>query len=101
MKGMRLTAWEPEIAIERDSDGRIAQGIAIGDTLRQNQALLLTLHQGELKETASMGCGISDMLLDHDPLYWRSLIREQLEMDGQTVSKVKVTRSGIEIESTY
>lgn len=101
MNGMRLKAWEPEIDVRRDIDGRIEQGIAIGDTLRQNQALLLTLHQGELKETACLGCGISDMLLDHDPIYWRSMIREQLEMDGQTVEKVKVTRSGIEIESTY
>lgn len=98
---MRLTAWEPEIDVRRDGDGKITQGIAIGDTLRQNQAILLTLHQGELKETASLGCGISDMLLDHDPMYWRSLIREQLEMDGQSVGKVKVTRTGIEIESAY
>lgn len=101
MKGIRLSAWEPEIAVERDADGKIAQGLSIGDTLRQNQALLLTLHQGELKERASVGCGISDMLLDHDPLYWRTLIREQLEMDGQTVGKVKVTRTGIELESSY
>lgn len=101
MNGMRLAAWKPEMAVERDSCGKITRGVAIGDTLRQNQALLLALHQGELKETASAGCGISDMLLDHDPLYWRTLIREQLEMDGQTVSKVKVTRTGIEIEAAY
>jgi len=96
-----LSAFEPKIKVVHDGDGQIVDGLTIGDTLRQNQALLLALHQGELKELPSTGCGISDMLLDHDPIYWRTSIREQLEMDGQKVSKVRVTKTGIEIESTY
>ena len=31
--------------------------LALGDTLRQNQALLLLLHKGELKERPSVGVG--------------------------------------------
>ena len=76
-------------------------GLATGDTLRQNQALLLMLHKGELKERPSAGVGLSDMLLDNDPLYWRTEIKEQLEMDGQTVKSVSVTTTGVEIEATY
>lgn len=72
-----------------------------GDVLTQNQALLLTLHNGELKERPAVGVGISDMLLDNDPIYWRTRIKEQLEMDGQTVRSVQLTMSGIEIEATY
>ena len=75
--------------------------LALGDTLRQNQALLLLLHKGELKERPAVGVGISDMLLDNDPIYWRTAIKEQLEMDGQRVSSVKITRTGIQIEATY
>ena len=75
--------------------------LALGDTLRQNQALLLLLHKGELKERPAVGVGISDMLLDNDPIYWRTSIKEQLEMDGQRVSSVKIMRDGIQIESTY
>lgn len=101
MNGMRLSAFEPEMEIRRDEDGLITGGLVVGDTLRQNQALLLALHKGELKELTSAGCGISDMLLGHDPIYWRTEIREQLEMDGQKVDKVRVTKTGIEIESTY
>lgn len=75
--------------------------MAVGDTLRQNQALLLTLHKGELKERPSAGVGLSDMLLDNDPIYWRTEIKEQLEMDGQTVAKVRITEKGVEIEASY
>lgn len=98
MKGIQLqwdgegTVLEPQV-----SNG----GLALGDTLRQNQALLLMLHKGELKERPSAGVGLSDMLLDNDPLYWRTEIREQLEMDGQTVKSVRVTTSGVEIDAEY
>lgn len=75
--------------------------LAVGDILRQNQALILALHPGELKERPAVGVGISDMLLDNDPLYWRTAIKEQLEMDGQHVGRVRLTRTEIEIEATY
>lgn len=101
MNGILLNGFEPEVRAVRGADGRITEGLQVGDTLRQNQALILALHKGELKERPSTGCGIEDMLLDNDPMYWRSLIREQLEMDGQTVGKVTVTRTGITIEAAY
>ena len=99
MIGMQLT-WGNEESnylepvIEKET-------LALGDTLRQNQALLLLLHKGELKERPAVGVGISDMLLDNDPIYWRTSIKEQLEMDGQKVGSVKIMRDGIQIESTY
>lgn len=91
----------PIIEVKRDERGKIVGGLAIGDILTQNQALILTLHPGELKNNPSVGCGISDMLLDNNPLYWRARIREQLEMDGQKVEHVKVTKNGVEIKATY
>ena len=75
--------------------------MAVGDTLQQNQMLLLSLHKGDLKERPSTGVGLSDMLLDNDPIYWRTEIKEQLEMDGQTVTTVRVTQSGVEIDASY
>lgn len=75
--------------------------LAVGDILRQNQALLLMLHKGELKERPAVGVGIGDMLLDNDPIYWRTQIKDQLEMDGQKVGSVKLTQTGIQIEATY
>lgn len=95
------------IQLEYNKDSPILEPIVtngtllLGDILRQNQAMILSLHQGELKENPAVGVGISDMLLDNDPIYWRMLIKEQLEMDGQTVDKVTVTKTGIKIEAKY
>lgn len=101
MKGIQLINYEPDIQVKRGKDGKIANGLVVGDTLRQNQALILLLHKGELKEWPAVGCGISDMLLDNDHIYWRTIIREQLEMDGQKVNSVKITTTGINIDATY
>ena len=59
------------------------------------------MNKGELKERPELGVGINDMLLDHNPLYWRTIIREALELDGQKVKEVKITSSNIYIDSTY
>mgnify|MGYP000844441328 FL=1 len=102
MKGIQLTNdFAPTISVQRDGSGKIVSGLRVGDALRQNQALILALHKGELKERPSVGCGITDMLLDGDMLYWRSLIREQLEMDGQRVENIKITRTSILIDAQY
>ena len=95
------------IQIQWLADGSVLEPVlseghlATGDVLEQNQALILMLHPGELKERPAVGVGVSDMVLDNDPIYWRTAIREQLEIDGQTVSTVEVTTTGITIEATY
>ena len=87
------------IELRYDGNGNVLEPavrngmMAVGDTLR--------LHKGELKERPSAGVGLSDMLLDNDPIYWRTEIKEQLEMDGQTVAKVRITEKGVEIEASY
>lgn len=101
MTGIQLADFAPLIDIKKNSLGLIQRGLTLGDTLNQNQAIILAMHQGELKERPMMGVGISDMLLDNDPIYWRTSIKEQLEMDGQRVGSVKITRTGIQIEATY
>lgn len=101
MNGIQLKDFTPAIRVRRDEQGKITSGLQVGDTLRQNQALILALNKGELKERPSVGCGIADMLMDHDPLYWRTLIREQLEMDRQKVNNIRITPKGIDIDATY
>ena len=102
MNGMQLDKdYDLDMKITRNAEGKILSGVAIGDTLAQNQALIIGCHQGEFKEQPAVGVGISDMLLDHDPLAWRTVIREQLEMDGQTVDEVTVTNKGIKIKAKY
>ena len=101
MNGIQLIDFAPVIKVRRDTQGKILSGLQVGDILRQNQSLILALNKGELKERPSVGCGIADMLLDNDPLYWRSLIREQLEMDRQKVNSVKLKLKSTDIDANY
>lgn len=101
MRAIKLNNFEIDVQLKFDTEGKILSGLRLDDTLRQNQALILVLHQGELKERPEVGVGVEDMLLDNDILYWRSRIREQLELDNQNVDKVRITTGGIEINASY
>ena len=101
MAGLQLIDMDLDIKVVKDSSGKIESGLVLADTLSQNQSLILPLHKGELKDDVSVGVGIADMLLDDDVLAWRREIREQMEMDGQTVNSVEITSDGIVIDSKY
>lgn len=101
MTGIQLIDNDIDISVVKDSSGKIKTGFVLADILPQNQALILTMHKGELKEDISVGVGLSDMLLDNDILAWRSEIREQMELDGQTVNSVQITTERIIIDSKY
>ena len=101
MKGIQLIDYDLDIKVQRDKYGKIISGLVIGDILRQNQAIILSVAKGELKENPSIGVGLTDMLLTHDLTAIRNEIRQQLEMDGQTVDKIVVTPTLVEIEAHY
>ena len=82
MRAIKLNNFEIDVQLKLDDEGKILSGLRLGDTLRQNQALILVLHQGELKERPEVGVGIEDMLLDN-------------------VDKVRITTGGIEINASY
>ena len=46
MKGLLLTDMELVPSVKKDAHGLIATGLPIGDSTRQNQALILALHKG-------------------------------------------------------
>lgn len=102
MTGILIGAdYDIQIAPQRDTSGKIISGLVLGNALYQNQALIIGCYKGEVKESPYVGVGIGDMLLDHDPLAWRTEIREQLEIDGQTVDSVSVSNTGINVEAHY
>lgn len=101
MNGIRTEDYDIKIDVQKGLDGRIISGLEIGDILRQNQALILVMHKGELKENPSVGVGISDIINDHQLDKWRAEIREQMEMDGQKVDSVKLDNYGLTIEAGY
>ena len=101
MTGLQLIDYDLAVSVRHDASGRIAEGVQLGDILAQNQALILALHKGDLKSDVSVGVGIDRMLLDSDRLVWEREIQEQLEMDGQKVESVVVTRREIQIKANY
>lgn len=101
MNGIQMVDYDLDIKVVNDASGRIASGLVVGDILHQNQALILVLHKGDLKDDVSVGVGIDRMLLDNDWLGWEREIRDQLEMDGQKVEEVKVDNKTIKIKASY
>jgi len=57
--GIQLTNdCELAISVQRDTGGLIISGILVGNTLYQNQYLILKAQKGEIKEFPTLGCGI-------------------------------------------
>lgn len=80
---------------EMTNDIKIENGhIAIGETLPQNEFLLLVMNKGELKEEPLVGVGISDMINDNDILGWKRKIRDGLKADGLTVEQISISSDG-------
>lgn len=101
MNGIRTQDFDIKIDVKKGLDGKITSGLEVGDILRQNQALILVMHKGELKENPSVGVGISDIINDHQLDKWRAEIREQLEMDGQKVDSIVLGTDKLIIEAEY
>lgn len=96
-----MIEYDIDVKVQRDATGKIVSGMIVGDILAQNQAIILQLHKGELKEDPAVGVGISDMLLDNDLQSWRREIREQMELDGQTVEKIVLTEKELILKAQY
>lgn len=100
--GIQLTSnCELAINVVRDSDGKIVSGLVIGDTLYQNQYLILNAQKGEFKENPTLGVGLNDMANDDDLNEWKKSIREEFAKDGLKVSTLSLTASGMEVKADY
>lgn len=101
---LQLNNDDLDISIEpvRDSLGQIASGMLIGNTLYQNQALLLSFHAGDLKEAPTVGIGLSDALLAEDLLQYRHEIRKQFSADGMEVKSLSFYEiDNLKIDAEY
>jgi hypothetical protein len=85
----------------KDETGKIASGLCIGDTLAQNQALILLCQKGEVKNDPLLGAGINDVCNDHDFRLWKQEITQQMERDGQRISRMEVNENGLKLEAKY
>jgi hypothetical protein len=79
----------------------ITGGLVVGNTLYQNQFMILKAQKGDIKEHPMIGAGIDDMANDNDFLYWNKTIREELSRDGMKVEKLQISESGLQIKANY
>ena len=90
------------IQLSQDGDLNITSGaMQVGDTLQQNQYLLLVAQKGEIKHAPTMGVGIADMVNDEDTLAWKRTIREEFAKDGLQVSELSITSNSMKLKADY
>lgn len=92
-----------QVSSARDALGLIAQGLEVGDTTCQNQAIILQANKGEFKEYPTLGVGISGMANDHETTGWTREISLQLEAEGMRVNDVDIdiTNNKLLIDAEY
>lgn len=95
-----------QIKVTRDSLGLIRGGLVVGDVQKQNQAIIINMHPGEMKEAPQVGVGITSMLLSSETLTYKHKIREQLEADGFRVNHLEIineqdNKLNIELNAAY
>jgi hypothetical protein len=94
--------FDLSIAVRNDSDGKIVSGLKIGDSVYQQQTLLLVTGKGEWKDKPLTGVGINTFLLDdanNDELYQE--VRAQFVGDGMTVRSIEFTNGQLTSEAEY
>jgi len=90
-----------DIKVIRDDSGKITQGLHVGDTTKQNIAVILKMQPGELKEQPTVGVGIDNITLDTDFLFYKHRIRQQLDAEGMQVNHLEINGQNIEINANY
>ena len=78
-----------DILLENDAEIIISNGdFGVGESLLQNQTLILIAHQGDYKALPEIGVGISDLLLSNQLLEYRHRIRSHFGLDGLHVKSL-------------
>lgn len=78
-------------------------GLSVGDTMAQNEYLLIMSSKGEIKEFPAVGAGISDMVGDTGSAEAKRKIREAFRADGITITSLSMTEEGTitRLEASY
>ncbi|MFV0331435.1 MAG: hypothetical protein ACK5KL_16705 [Dysgonomonas sp.] len=82
-----LMSYNGDLLIEvvRDAQGKITQGLVIGDVTGQNQDTILLAEKGEIKNSPLLGVGIASYLDDESPSELLREVRINLRIDGQKI----------------
>lgn len=94
MKGIRLIQGaDGAVDIELENGA-----MATGETLYQEEYLVLASQRGEWKENPLVGVGLADMVGDEDLRYWKREITENMARVGIKIKGVSLKNGQIEIK---
>lgn len=85
---------------ETDDLACIVGDLVIGDATWQHQGDLLYAHEGEYKQSPTMGVGLSDFLNDEDPREMLRKIRIQFDRDDIAINTLAYNTE-LEINAAY
>lgn len=94
MTGLRLIQ-DANNAVDLELEGG---HLAVGNTLYQEEYLVLFTQRGEWKENPLVGVGVSDMAGDEDLRYWKREIAENLARVGIKIKGVSLKNGQLEIK---
>lgn len=78
----------------RDANGLIISGVVVGDVTVQNQRTILLVEKGEIKESPTLGVGLTSFLDDDDTSELLREVRINLNADGQKVEYCGFSNEG-------
>lgn len=91
-----------DIALDNSNDLKIINGdFVVSDSAGQCVQLILISKQGEWKEFPQVGCDIEQAKNGVIGRFLERDIRVQLEADGFSVEKLRVTEKGVELKGDY
>ncbi|HEY5509388.1 MAG TPA: hypothetical protein VIK29_11990 [Paludibacter sp.] len=94
--------FELVISPVRDLNDMITSGLVVGNVTQQNQRTILLAEKGEIKESPTLGVGISSFIDDDNPSDLLREIRANLREDGQMVKSCGFNTNGkLVIEGGY
>lgn len=95
---------KPVFSIKRDAKGKILQGLVIGSTQAQNEALILASNPGEYKNSPRLGVGLENALLSDtsDLLQYRHGVRRNYALEGLEILELDLfTWKKMKIKAVY
>ncbi|MEE3485093.1 MAG: hypothetical protein VZQ98_12320 [Bacteroidales bacterium] len=91
--------------IQIDDTGDLAVGTSIetGDTLAQNEYILMLAQPGELKENPLVGAGMADMVGSAGTADIKRRVRDAFKADGLQIKEFEMGRNGaiVRLEADY
>lgn len=83
---------QPVYAVHRGADGKIRQGLVVGSTQAQNEALILMSNPGEYKNAPKVGVALENALLSStdDLLVYRHRTRKNYQQEGLEIEQMEM-----------